>query len=114
MWIFLNDAFLSIVAHRDRPDDLLVRARAPGDIEMVFPGAVVLSTPAADYPFRAVVDRRVVAGALLSRVAGIDYDNFKGSVAEDTRHDAYLDVWAMMKLRFNGGYDYACQDDFDS
>jgi hypothetical protein len=26
MWIALNDAFLSIVAHRDRSDVLLVRA----------------------------------------------------------------------------------------
>lgn len=114
MWIFLNDAFLSIVAHRDRPDDLLVRARVQGDIEKVFNGVVVIASPMADYPFRAVVDRRIVAGAILARVAGIDYDNFKGSVADDGRHNAYLDVWAMMRARFNGGYSYECEDDFDS
>lgn len=38
MWICLNDAFLSIVAHRDKPGVLLVRARRPGDIERTFPG----------------------------------------------------------------------------
>ena len=36
MWVFLSDAFLSIVAHRDDPDALLVRARRQGDIECVF------------------------------------------------------------------------------
>ena len=37
MWIFLSDSFLSIVAHRDKPGVLLVRARRAGDIEAVFP-----------------------------------------------------------------------------
>lgn len=35
MWIFTPKAFLSIVAHRGKPDYLLVRARLPGDIENV-------------------------------------------------------------------------------
>ena len=39
MWIFQNDSFLSIVAHRDKPGMLLVRARKAGDIEAVFPEA---------------------------------------------------------------------------
>jgi hypothetical protein len=35
MWLFLNQAMLSIVADKDprRADRLLVRARVPGDIE---------------------------------------------------------------------------------
>ena len=32
MWIYLNDAFLSIVADRDDPSRLLVRGRFAGDI----------------------------------------------------------------------------------
>ncbi len=31
MWVCLSDAFFSIVAHRDRPDDLLVRTRRAGE-----------------------------------------------------------------------------------
>ncbi len=33
MWVPLNDVFHSIVAHRGKPDTLLVRARSARDIE---------------------------------------------------------------------------------
>lgn len=94
MWIYLNDAFLSIVAHRNERDCLLVRARVRGDIERVFPGATSQETRAADYRFRAVIDRQVVADAIAGRLLEIGYDNFKGSVAARDRHDAYLRVWS--------------------
>ncbi len=94
MWIFLNNAFLSIVAHRDKPDLLLVRARAEGDIERTFPDAE--TCPVADYRYRAELPRQEVATAIAERVSGIDYDNFKGSVQETDRHDAYLHVWSAM------------------
>ena len=55
MWVFLNDAALSIVAQRERPDCLLVRGRVAGDIEAVFPKAHVTVTPDADYRYRASV-----------------------------------------------------------
>ena len=32
MWIFLPNAMLSIVAHRQRADFLMIRARIKGDI----------------------------------------------------------------------------------
>lgn len=32
MWVCLSGAFLSIVAHRERPAQILVRARLAGDI----------------------------------------------------------------------------------
>jgi hypothetical protein len=97
MWIFLNDAFLSIVEHREDPSKLLVRARVRGDIERVFPAAKVLHTPVrADYAYRAVIDRRVVADRLRAAVDSIDYPNFKNSVTEDDRHDVYMGVWETM------------------
>jgi hypothetical protein len=94
MWIFLRDSFLSIVAHRDRPGVLLVRARREGDIERVFPEAEIQRTPEADYPFRAALLRDTVESAMRLAVLTIDYDNFKASVEEPGRHDAYLAVWA--------------------
>ncbi len=97
MWVCLSDAFLSIVAHRDRPDDLLVRARVAGDIERVFPGFPVARTPKADYLFRAIVPRAVVGKALTDAAAGIGYDNFKNSVSDHARHTAYLDVWRALR-----------------
>lgn len=100
MWLFLNDAFLSVVAHRDRPDDLLVRARVEGDIERVFPSAVVECTPQADYLFRAAVPRALVERVLADRVRSLDYPNFKDSVEDRDRARAYHSVWfTMMRLQ---------------
>lgn len=96
MWIFLNDAMLSIVEHRDDAGTLLVRARIRGDIQRVFPDAAVAENQMADYRFRANVAREAVAAALASAVHAIDYPNFKASVRETTRHDAYLNVWSAM------------------
>jgi len=98
MWIFLNDAFLSIVAHVDRPDDLLVRARVPGDLERTFPGTEVTTTPDADYRYRAVVPRVDVARVLAERAGSIDYPNFKNSIRSDDpeRRHACGKVWSVM------------------
>lgn len=96
MWIFLKDAFLSIVAVKGRPDVLNVRARFKGDIERVFPGARVSVDAGTDYKFRAIIDRDVIATALATQVRGITASNFKNSVSERWRHDVYLDVWSVM------------------
>lgn len=96
MWIFLKDSFLSIVAHRDRPDDLLVRARKQGDIERVFPEAVAQETRNADYRFRAAIPRARVAEMLAAQAHAIDYGNFKNQVRDSARHDAYFECWAAM------------------
>jgi hypothetical protein len=96
MWIFLNDAFLSIVADRDDKTHLLVRARVAGDIERVFPDATVSHTPRADYAYRASLPRKVVAQVIAGRVEEIAYQNFKNSVRDHARHDAYMSVWGVM------------------
>jgi hypothetical protein len=102
MWIHLSDAFLSVVAHRHDSGLLLVRSRVAGDIGRVFPGVIETETPTADYRFRAVLPRKTVAAVLAEQVASIDYDNFKNSVAEDDRHDAYFETWgAMNRLQQN-------------
>ncbi len=96
MWIFLNDAFLSIVADRDNGDNLLVRARFPGDITTVFPSAEVAETRRADYRFRARLSRAEVASAIAQALASMTATNFKNSVRERWRHDVYLNVWGVM------------------
>ena len=53
MWLFTPQAFLSIVAHRDDARLHLVRARRPGEIEVLFPNAK--SRPHAGTPYRAVL-----------------------------------------------------------
>ena len=97
MWVFLNDSFLSIVAHQDKPGVLLVRARKAGDIKAVFPDAKTWVDEHADYPHRAEVPAENVAEAVAARVRAIGYPNFKDSVQKGRRHDAYMDVWSVMR-----------------
>jgi hypothetical protein len=121
MWVYLNNAFLSIV--EDRADSellivrarlpgdiealLIVRARLPGDIEAVIPGAFVKVTTDADYRYRATVPRHWVVEAMARAVERIDYPNFKGSLPRDfdgmrdldmaeARRVAYHACWAAM------------------
>jgi hypothetical protein len=96
MWLCLNDAFLSIV-HKDcARDELLVRARRPGDIERVFPEAKVTRYTKSDYLFRAIIKRELVESAVVAETQRITYGNFKDSVKDQSLHDAYLRVWSTM------------------
>jgi hypothetical protein len=98
MWIFMNDAMLSIVAHRNNKDCLLVRARCAGDIEKTFPDVKTYTDDCADYQHRANIPRVDVAYAISERLLDIDYDNFKNSIADDDhmRYVAYTEVWSAM------------------
>ena len=100
MWVMLNDCFFSIV-HKDcGPDELLVRARRPGDIQTVWPKAQVIRSTTTDYMFRAKISKREVAKALAAEVDRITYSNFKASVVENDLHRAYERVWdAMYRLQ---------------
>lgn len=97
MWIFLSDSFLSIIEDLDNPNNLMVRARIEGDIERVFPGAAVTHTPDHDYYYRTSLPKKDVAARIAEKIAAIDYHNFKNSVKERERHDAYFDVWEIMQ-----------------
>ena len=96
MWVCLNKAFFSIVHKECKPDELLVRARRAGDIESVFPGAVVVKSPSTDYLFRAVLPRARVAEVIAAEITAINYGNFKDSVRNGSLHDAYSSVWGVM------------------
>lgn len=96
MWIFMNDAMLSVVRHKDKPEHLMVRARVQGHIERVFPNVRENYTPLADYGYRAVIHQDEVAKVMASKVEGIDYPNFKSSVKDRGLHDAYYGVWDCM------------------
>ena len=97
MWIFLSDSFLSIVDKGDPSGaTLLVRARAAGDIERVFPGVTVVEGAGTDYRYRARVDRQIVAEKLAAELRSLRYANFKSTVKDRHRHEAYLEVWDAM------------------
>jgi hypothetical protein len=97
MWVCLNNAFLSIVADKTDSSKLLVRARVEGDIEQVFPVCAVEFTPVNhDYLYRASIPREVVASRLAALAEDISYTNFKDSVRENWRHNAYMRIWNIM------------------
>ncbi len=95
MWIYLNNAFLSIVQSQDSdPGVLLVRSRVRQDIENLFPDAEIVSTPTRDYPYRALVPVGKVKTVIANKILSINYDNFKSSVQDNHRHDVYNRVWS--------------------
>lgn len=111
MWIFLKDAFLSIVVPtvKDCPqvkknDLLVVRARRKGEIQAVFPNARVQAWKGRDYSFRAFIPRAIVAEEMAEQVLNMSATNFKSSVLDTPRHDAYMDVWSVMWAYQNGDY----------
>lgn len=95
MWIITRGAFLSIVSKNCGPDELLVRARRPGDIEKVFPDAEVVEGGGSDYRCRAIVKRNEVQQAIVNEIGAIDYPNFKSEVARKDPKLAHAlhDVW---------------------
>lgn len=98
MWVMLNDAYFSIVSKDCKRNELLVRARRPGDIERIFPEAKVTELHHADYQFRAVISRTLIKQAMAAEIDRISYSNFKDSVGDKDLHDAYLRVWSHMSL----------------
>lgn len=98
MWIFLSDAFLSVVAERDNPTGprLLVRARRQGEFERVFPEAETFRVAGADYAFRAWLPRQRVAKVMQQQVEAIRYPNLKSSIRDHAYHDAPLAAWSAM------------------
>lgn len=102
MWILTTQGFYSVVAHRDDPEELLVRARTRDDIEALreqIPALEPFEDPTADYRHRAVVSRVEWRAAVAQLVTGIDYDNFKDAVAArqgTERSRLYGRIWSIL------------------
>jgi hypothetical protein len=95
MWIFAKNGFLSIKQHDRQPKLLVVRGRVKGDIErlMSIPARQVIEDAAADYRFRAFLDRDRVADRIAEHVRGIRYEKFKSSITDKRRAAYYFSVW---------------------
>jgi hypothetical protein len=111
MWLFTQNAFLSVVSYdptKDSPnpaggpDDLLVRARVRTDLESLkkyVPGLKLNRDDSADYMFRAVMTREQWATCMVGEIGEIDYSNFKDRVAERQGHDRagiYMQIWSAL------------------
>jgi hypothetical protein len=96
MWLFTVDGFFSVVSKGCRPDQLMVRARVRADLARAFPKAKITTSQSTDYRFRVVVTRKAVTALLARTVDKLTYANFKDTVKDAGRHQAYMRVWNAM------------------
>lgn len=100
MWIASKHGFISIVAHRDNPELYIFRAREKNDLSSLFEVQLIQETPEADYAFRVFVPRKEALAVMAALLKGIDYPNFKSSIAQnpEQRHklSAYHEIWGIM------------------
>ena len=96
MWICTNKGFISVVAHWDDKNKLLVRARRKECLNYLFPDTEITETPNADYRFRITQDKETFKTTLNKEIDNIDYTNFKNSVMDNDLHDAYFSIWSIM------------------
>jgi len=99
MWVFLNDAFFSIVQHREDKDTVVVRARVEGDLEKAFGFQhEVTESEDSDYRFRIFLNKEYVSNVMKQKVLDVDYVNFKDSINKKdiNRKSYYTRVWAVM------------------
>lgn len=74
MWMMSTDGFISVVAHRDLPGVMMVRARVKADLERIFgPDRQIETWPGADYLYRVLVDREELAQIVADQVRDVDY-----------------------------------------
>jgi hypothetical protein len=99
MWIVMNDSFVSIVKDREDGLGVVVRARVREDLVSLFGESHaedIIETEDSDYRFRLFLDQAYVAAAIENRVMGVDYHNFKDSVKQSWRKNAYMKIWHIM------------------
>lgn len=98
MWIVMNDSYISAVQDRTNKMNLVVRARVREDLENAFPGLAkqIIESTDSDYRFRLFMTKQFLCGVMNTKIMNIDYDNFKNSVKQNWRHDAYLAIWSVM------------------
>src|SRR3954453_4833552 len=90
MWLMTPRGFYSVVAHRDDPDVLLVRARDRADLESLTelsPGLAIANTPERDYAWRVLMARAEWERVLGLLATEIDYPNFKDEVAREQGYE---------------------------
>ena len=103
MWLFTPIGFFSVVADRDRRDQLIIRARVHEDLQALrdryLPELLLVDQAGTDYAWRAWVARDRWETAAAAMAAAIDYPNFKNAVQErqgSGRAHAYMEIWQVM------------------
>ncbi len=92
MYVFTDNAFLSIVSHSHDERLLEVRGKCSGDIERTFPEAEVARSEDEEYPYSASIARDRVADRIALRVKHVGYRKFNPTAEEPWRQTMYRDV----------------------
>ena len=100
MWLFTSEGFVSVVAHSEKPDSLLVRARDEDSLLSLVEatGATLRHTPNNDYPYRIEVLRTAYSVWVANQILELDYTNYKAHMWSERPEfgDALHDVWVAM------------------
>ena len=100
MWLFTSEGFVSVVAHSEKPDTLLVRARDEDSLLSLVEatGATLRHTPSNDYPYRIEALREAFSAWLAEQVFNLDYTKYKAHMWSQRPEfgDALHDVWVAM------------------
>ena len=100
MWLFTSEGFISVVAHSEKRNTLLVRARDEGSLLSLVEatGATLRHTPSNDYPYRIEVLRTAYSAWVADQISELDYTNYKSRMwSERPEFGAALhDVWVAM------------------
>ena len=100
MWLFTSEGFISVVAHSEKPNLLLVRGRDEGSLLSLVEatGATLRHTPSNDYPYRIEVLRTAYSAWLVDQMSNLDYTNYKAHMWSQRPEfgDALHDVWVAM------------------
>ena len=99
MWLFTKNSFISVVQHRERPGDVLVRARVKDHLALLFPekSGEIQENDEADYRWRLIIAKQELANRISAYILqSLDYDNFKAAQgADDSAWRRFLHaVWA--------------------
>jgi len=96
MWIFLNEAFVSLENHPVKTNYLIVKACRDGDIQKIFADVQVWEEETGECRFRALVSRQEAAYAVMDQVIGINYFKFEESITDKTLEGIYSRVWSTL------------------
>ena len=103
MWVFLPDAFVSVVADWNSKEHLYIRARFRGDLERLpWPSKSpkVQETPDRDYRYRVRVTRQAWADLLVRVAMNMDWTNVKNAIPNTPEHfrryKGMSSVWGVM------------------
>lgn len=112
MWLFTKLGFYSIVAHKDDPHTVLIRARAREDLERLqtfyrhhdershLAQADIHESDTSDYRFRIFARRADFDTFMILLAIDLDYTNFKDEIhkqGDAPRDTAYMNVWVDMR-----------------